>query len=131
MTSLAVTPNAAATGLVVLCRDCQGDFKTSQLKDYLCLECQAHRACADVRAELEAVIRRHRRYLARGARPDVDRVKRLQQRLVKRILTVVPDARKAIELASKEYEAIATSKGITGQRVVEVVNARQLITSIT
>lgn len=119
-----------AAGLVVVCADCQKEFRSSELVDRRCIACRAHRACADVLEDLDRLIRRHRRYLARGIRPNIDQVERLRRRLLQRIFRVVPDFAKAAELANKEFTAIASAGGLTSLRVLDVVDAKRLITSL-
>lgn len=123
------TPTERPHGLYVACRDCLKDFRSSELVEQRCVECRVHRACADVVAELEQIIQKHRGYLRRGVRPDVERVQRLQRRLLKRIAPIVPDFRRAVEYAEKEFEAVASSHGILGQKLLEVVDAKKLITT--
>lgn len=132
MSNIVIAPSTAPprpTGLFVACRDCMKDFRSSELVDQRCLDCRVHRACADVVAELERVIHKHRAYLRRGAPPNLEQLQRLQRRLVKRVAPIVPDYRRALEYAEKEFNAVASSHGILGQRLIEVVDAKRLITA--
>jgi len=104
------------TALLVRCRSCRREYSSDELRKMACLDCQVRETTAEVRADITRQLNRAVRYRRTGGRFNPEILDRLRSRLLRRILELVTDPRKALELADREYQAAIS--GMPGAKLL-------------
>jgi ribosomal protein L37E len=100
------------TGILLPCRRCGRQVYSSQVRDGLCLECRVDAALADLREEHLRLWRKRERYRTGGANADsISRqIARLEDRMAKRIVDLVPEEKLALEHLERTLEKARQSR---------------------
>jgi ribosomal protein L37E len=100
------------TGILLPCRRCGRQVYSSEVRDGLCLECRVDEAVADLRTEHARLWRKRERYRAKGANAgSVDRqLEKLEERMAKRIIALVPEERAAYAQLQRTMEKARESR---------------------
>lgn len=127
-TILLPTMTPARGGLVLACKDCLKEFRSSELVEQRCIGCRVHRHCAEVCAELAAYLKKQLRYRRANARVNPEQLDRLKRRLIKRVQELTPGPQLGMQLVEKEFQSVLSSHGVIfSGGVLEVVQARDLL----
>lgn len=100
------------TGILLPCRRCGTHVYSSEVRSGLCLDCRVDEALSDLRSEHARLWRKRERYRAKGANDgSVSRqIARLEDRMVARIVELVPDEKVALEYYKKTLEKARSSR---------------------